>query len=182
MNKATIKRRLRKWVTILSLTAVLCLLLALVVIPASRTGSQVDSGPSVADRLTQVRSQVEAVRRDRDRLQSQTAGAVIVRERPDWSVLFEALALVQDADVVLSDLEVTTVGDGTRTGPVTSASVVIAGEAAEQSRVSDFAVRLEACGLFERVLIAEARRLSGGDPRVTFRVVGTMAAATGGQP
>ncbi|MEQ9460545.1 MAG: hypothetical protein RIG82_06315 [Phycisphaeraceae bacterium] len=175
------RRRLQRWtsITIIALAGTAA---TVGVVWASQ--QQPEQGATLANlqsKLSKVNAQIITVRAEHARLHEQTASARIIRHHPNWGLLLDALAAVQGDLIVLRSLRLATPSEASPTEPLQQARIDLEGNASDTASVSDYAVRLEATGLFQRVMIDESRRLDPNDERVRFRILALMAERGGEQ-
>src|SRR5688572_14747818 len=190
-----------------SVVAAAYALLGVIAFAASGTEAVVED-PSVAQQLAQLPGEIDTSRRALTNLQAQLAeaqakldAARTVAEQPDWSVLLGLLAQSLGEEIVLTSCKLDSdavEGDrpvnAQRAGPGAQPAepqpprlsgarytVLLSGLGRTQSSVSQFVLRLEELGLFERVTILKTNReMFGEHESIGFRLEATIAGARAG--
>ncbi len=197
------RSRLRAW----TIGSAAYALLGAVVFAASGTAAVVED-PAVAQQLAQLPGEIDTSRRALRNVQAQLAeahakldAARAVAEQPDWSVLLGLLAQSLGEEIVLTSCKLDSdalagerpvpaqrAGAGTKASEpqpprLTAAryTVLLSGLGRTQSSVSQFVLRLEGLGLFERVTILKTNReMFGEHESIGFRLEATIGGAGGG--
>lgn len=172
---------LQRWV----LCGCLCALVAAVPI-GIESSQQPDQSAWVArDRILQAESRMaktqvltQSVTAEWIQQERKLQASSHLTQRPDWSEVMGRVAAQFDGPVVMTGFRLGTLSDptvraalGAIAGDVPEDSIwlVLSGAAGENSDVPDLILRLEAMGLFERVLMTETRREAfAGAPRSGF--------------
>ncbi|MEM9881343.1 MAG: hypothetical protein AAF800_00305 [Planctomycetota bacterium] len=116
------------------------------------------------DRAEVMRQQVADTGRRLAEAEARLAGARVLAERPDWSTLLRLVGHAAGEDLLLYGFDLTTTG----VHPDATATLRIAGVAPDPWGVSQFALRLEDAGLFDRVSIEGSRREPLGERGATW--------------
>lgn len=198
------RTRLRAW----AVGATAYALLGAIVFAASGTAAVVED-PMVAEKLAQLPGEIEKSQGALADLQAQLAeaqasldAARAVAMQPDWSVLLGLLAQSLGEEIVLTSCKLESeqattdrpagaqrIAPGAKapepTAPRTASSgrytLLLSGLGRTQSSVSQFVLRLEELGLFERVTILKTNReMFGEHESIGFRLEAIVGA--GGEP
>lgn len=156
---------------------------------------------NVADELAFLEEKVANVNRSIGALRPQLSEVKLtleasraVQKQPDWSVLLALLANLQGDQIVMRSVKTEPMGPGNPAAGVSeiisveenSATdddrsgyrLVLGGLGKTQSAVSQFVLRLEQCGLFERVTVIRTNREGFmSDHAVAFELLCTMGRA-----
>lgn len=152
---------------------------------------------ATSQEVDRVAADVAVVRTDFDRANALLRSSRAIAEQPDWSSLMALLASKAGGEVILKGCAVRPLQPPTmtnvRAGPQAKPAkpqpvdptllVNISGLSSSQTAVSQFALRLEATGLFGRVsLLDTTREPFAGKQLVAFRIECTLADPTSPKP
>lgn len=174
VQRRSVMRRWRLWISVWSIALILAISALGLAWAGQQTPDTQQELTAMEHELASIRGEILAVRGESARLREQTAGARIVRHHPDWGILLDALAASRDEAIHLHRLRIESSQEGAGIDPLDRARLDLEGVAQDAPSVSEYAVRLEATGLFRQVLIDEARRDDPANPRVRFRILTLM--------
>ncbi|HEX8324423.1 MAG TPA: PilN domain-containing protein [Tepidisphaeraceae bacterium] len=180
-------RATRRWVVINCVYGSLLAAVGCVYAWAAVDFGQPASVAAVAVDIEKANTRLTGLRQESLSLKAMLQSVADVSSRPDWSVLLAAVSQTLGDDVVLNSL--TSASDSTATTPVASAAsgegtprrVQIGGVGRTQQAVTQFVLRIESMGFFDRVqLLQTTPRPWQGSDGIGFQVVCTLHDATGG--
>lgn len=175
-QRATLRRRARRWRNGVAVHAVLCVGL---IIAGSRSASEssVAAADGLRTRLGELESEIDRLDAERAALGPQLEVAAALRERPEWGLLLEAFNTRLDNAIVLSRCVVQPAGGGdlddARSGGFT---VELYGFAPDAHTATMLTLDLEALGVFTSVTLLQARSATVlAQDAVAFHVRCTIA-------
>ena len=185
--------RVRLWMRIDSICICVLLIICAVVMPLFD-----QSATSVADELvfldkkaTGMNRSISALLPELSEVKLTLDASRAMQKQPDWSVLLALLANLQGGQIVMRNVQTKPMGGGhvaAGGSEVVSAEeisaagdnrsgykLVLGGMGKTQNAISQFVLRLEQCGLFERVRVIMTNRESFmSDHAVSFELLCTM--------
>lgn len=168
--------RLRAWVMGLSAYSAV-LLLGWAVAGKIATASAEGVARMVRDARVQAETGEAAVKKLRGEvagLSARAGAARAIADHPDWSVLLGLVAGLRGDEIVLGTVDLSA-GPGGAPGRPSGYTLLLAGSARSHQSVTQFALRLESTGLFERVTIGDTRvQEHEGGSQVAFQVRCTL--------
>ncbi len=185
--------RVRLWLRIDSICICVLLIICAVVMPLFD-----QSATSVADELvfldkkaTGMNRSISALLPELSEVKLTLDASLAMQKQPDWSVLLALLANLQGGQIVMRNVQTKPMGGGhvaAGGSEVVSAEeisaagdnrsgykLVLGGMGKTQNAISQFVLRLEQCGLFERVRVIMTNREGFmSDHAVSFELLCTM--------
>lgn len=116
---------------------------------------------------------VKELRAEVSALSVKVGAARAIAEHPDWSILLGLIAGARGEDVVLETVDLSAAPVGAKSAPGKPAAFVLrlAGAARTHQAVTQFTLRMESTGLFEKVSLGDTRAVDReGTALVAFQV------------
>jgi Tfp pilus assembly protein PilN len=181
-ERAQRKRRARAWALGISSYAA-----TLSVTYAVLAGAWATDDRPLVEKLARIPNEISDTNRRIDELQtrlrelqSKLNAMRAIADQPDWAILLSVLGREVGQEAALSELSLEPIAAGeiarsavpsTRPAVVQGYALAINGVARSQSAVSQFVLRLEQIGLFDRVQLVKSSRTTLGEGEATaFRV------------
>jgi len=132
----------------------------------------------VQARLGEIEGRMPGLRAEAARVKRIAGAAAVLSERPDWSLLLDALAEMCGPDIALESVKVEPLdASGQPAAPAQAAEVRVrvAGLASKQSEVQAFVLTLERSGVFDRTVpLGSGPRTIGQTEVIAFEVQCTI--------